>query len=186
MPGPSGDLEEWQTLGVNVTLSFASGDIDLLGLPFLKVTLEPRHYLYNITQLYYWVVCFFKGSGDQVNNTCGKVRNGSVCWSRNKTCWPCNVPVPCKEGKHYGDPICCKSLFHCGAGGNQMTHKICGEGACFNTKISSCDHDSKCLCEPPCRSTESPNWNTTGQKYGKDNVKFHKLFLLHEIICDFT
>ena len=40
MPGPSGDLEEWQTLE-------ASGDIDLLGLPFLKVTLEPRHYLYN-------------------------------------------------------------------------------------------------------------------------------------------
>ena len=58
MPGPSGDLEEWQTLEVNVTLGFASGDIDLLGLPFakgdidleglpfLKVTLEPRHYLY--------------------------------------------------------------------------------------------------------------------------------------------
>ena len=48
MPGPSGDLEEWQTLEVNVTLGFASGDIDLLGLPFLKVTLEPRHYLYNV------------------------------------------------------------------------------------------------------------------------------------------
>ena len=48
MPGPSVDLEEWQTLEVNVTLGFASGDIDLLGLPFLKVTLEPRHYLYNI------------------------------------------------------------------------------------------------------------------------------------------
>ena len=51
MPGPSGDLEEWQTLEVNVTLGFASGDIDLLGLPFLKVTLEPRHYLYNIVKL---------------------------------------------------------------------------------------------------------------------------------------
>ena len=49
MPGPSGDLEEWQTLEVNVTLGFASGDIDLLGLPFPKVTLEPRHYLYNVT-----------------------------------------------------------------------------------------------------------------------------------------
>ena len=48
MPGPSGDLEEWQTLEVNVTLGFASGDIDLLGLPFLKVTLEPRHYLYIV------------------------------------------------------------------------------------------------------------------------------------------
>ena len=51
MPGPSGDLEEWQTLEVNVTLGFASGDIDLLGLPFLKVTLEPRHYLYNVKRV---------------------------------------------------------------------------------------------------------------------------------------
>ena len=33
MPGPLGDLEEWQTLEVIVTLGFASGDIDLLGLP---------------------------------------------------------------------------------------------------------------------------------------------------------
>ena len=49
MPGPSGYLEKWQTLEVNVTLGFASGDIDPLGLPFLKVTLELRHYLYNIT-----------------------------------------------------------------------------------------------------------------------------------------
>ena len=49
MPGPSGYLEEWQTLEVSVTLGFASGDIDLLGLPFLNVTLEPRHYLYNVT-----------------------------------------------------------------------------------------------------------------------------------------
>ena len=48
MPGTSGDFEEWQTLEVNVTLGFASGDIDLLGLPLLKVTLEPRHYLYNV------------------------------------------------------------------------------------------------------------------------------------------
>ena len=38
MPGFEGDLEEWQTLEVSVTLSFAAGDIDLLGLPFLKVT----------------------------------------------------------------------------------------------------------------------------------------------------
>ena len=52
MPGPSGDLEEWQTLKVNVTLGFTSGDIDLLGLPFLKVTLEPRHYLYIIIPPY--------------------------------------------------------------------------------------------------------------------------------------
>ena len=44
IPGPSGYLEEWQTQEVNVT--FASGDIDLLGLPFLKVTSEPRYYLY--------------------------------------------------------------------------------------------------------------------------------------------
>ena len=48
MPGPSGDLEGWQTLEVNVTLGFASGDIDLLGLPSLNITLEPRHYLYIV------------------------------------------------------------------------------------------------------------------------------------------
>ena len=48
MPGPSGDHEEWQTQEVNVTRGEAEGDIDLEGLPFLKVTLEPRHYLYNI------------------------------------------------------------------------------------------------------------------------------------------
>ena len=30
------------------TGGFASGDIDLLGLPFLKVTLEPRYCLYNM------------------------------------------------------------------------------------------------------------------------------------------
>ena len=54
MPGPSGDLGEWQTLDVNVTLGFASGDIDLLGLPFLNFTLEPRHYLYNVTHLGVW------------------------------------------------------------------------------------------------------------------------------------
>ena len=41
MPGPSGDLEEWQILEVNVTLGFALGETDLLGLPFLKVTLRP-------------------------------------------------------------------------------------------------------------------------------------------------
>ena len=38
MPGPSGDLEEWQTLEVNVTLGFTSGDIDLLGLPRVILT----------------------------------------------------------------------------------------------------------------------------------------------------
>ena len=54
MPGPSGDLEEWQTLEVNVTLGFASGDTDLLSLPFLKVTLEPRHYLYNNNNIMKW------------------------------------------------------------------------------------------------------------------------------------
>ena len=37
----------WYTLGIPY---FASGDIDLLGLPFLNVTLEPRHYLYNVKQ----------------------------------------------------------------------------------------------------------------------------------------
>ena len=45
MPGPSGDLEEWQTLEVNVTRGEAEG------LPFLKVTLEPRHYLYTVNTI---------------------------------------------------------------------------------------------------------------------------------------
>ena len=38
MPGLEGDLEEWQTQQVNVTRGEAEGDIDLEGLPFLKVT----------------------------------------------------------------------------------------------------------------------------------------------------
>ena len=38
MPGLEGDLEEWQTQEVNVTRGEAKGDIDLEGLPFLKVT----------------------------------------------------------------------------------------------------------------------------------------------------
>ena len=38
MPGLEGDLEEWQTQEVNVTRGEAEGDIDLEGLPFLKVT----------------------------------------------------------------------------------------------------------------------------------------------------
>ena len=44
MPGLEGDLEEWQTQEVNVTRDEAEGDIDLEGLPFLKVTRGPRHY----------------------------------------------------------------------------------------------------------------------------------------------
>ena len=46
MPGLEGDLEEWQTQEVNVTRGEAKGDIDLEGLPFLKVTRGPRHYLF--------------------------------------------------------------------------------------------------------------------------------------------
>ena len=46
MPGLEGDLEEWQTQEVNVTRGQAEGDIDLEGLPFLKVTRGPRHYLF--------------------------------------------------------------------------------------------------------------------------------------------
>ena len=49
MPGPSGYLEERQTQEVNVIRGEAEGDIDLLGLPFLKVT----HYLYNNIFLYF-------------------------------------------------------------------------------------------------------------------------------------
>ena len=41
MPGLEGDLEEWQTQEVNVTRGEAEGDIDLEGLPFLKVTRGP-------------------------------------------------------------------------------------------------------------------------------------------------
>ena len=41
MPGLEGDLEEWQTQEVNVTRGEAKGDIDLEGLPFLKVTRGP-------------------------------------------------------------------------------------------------------------------------------------------------
>ena len=46
MPGLEGDLEEWQTQEVNVTRGEAEGDIDLEGLPFLKVNRGPRHYLF--------------------------------------------------------------------------------------------------------------------------------------------
>ena len=46
MPGLEGDIEEWQTQEVNVTRGEAEGDIDLEGLPFLKVTRGPRHYLF--------------------------------------------------------------------------------------------------------------------------------------------
>ena len=53
MPALEGDLEEWQTQEVNVTLGFASGDIDLLGLPFLKVTRGPRHYLFCYSRQFY-------------------------------------------------------------------------------------------------------------------------------------
>ena len=61
MPGLKGDLEEWQTLEVNVTLGedidlegFAEGDIDLEGLPFLKVTRGPRHYLFCYSRQFYF------------------------------------------------------------------------------------------------------------------------------------
>ena len=46
MPGLGGDLEKWQTQEVNVTRCEAKGDINLEGLPFLKVNREPRHYLF--------------------------------------------------------------------------------------------------------------------------------------------
>ena len=55
MLGLEGDLEEGQTQEVNVTLGFASGDIDLEGLPFLKVTQGPRHYLFCYSRQF----CFF-------------------------------------------------------------------------------------------------------------------------------
>ena len=48
MPGLEGDLKEWQTQEVNVTRGEAEGDIDLEGLPFLKVTRGPRHAHINI------------------------------------------------------------------------------------------------------------------------------------------
>ena len=53
MPGLEGDLEEWQTQEVNVTRGEAEGDIDLEGLPFLKVTRVPRHYLFCYSRQFY-------------------------------------------------------------------------------------------------------------------------------------
>ena len=53
MPGLEGDLEEWQTQEVNVTRGEAEGDIDLGGLPFLKVTRGPRHYLFCYSRQFY-------------------------------------------------------------------------------------------------------------------------------------
>ena len=55
MPGLEGDLEEWQTQEVTVTRGEAEGDIDLEGLPFLKVTRGPRHYL-QVLQIPFQVV----------------------------------------------------------------------------------------------------------------------------------
>ena len=54
MPGLEGDLEEWQTQEVNVTQGEAEGDIDLKGLPFLKVTRGPRHYLFCYSRQFYF------------------------------------------------------------------------------------------------------------------------------------
>ena len=53
MLGLKGDLEEWQTQEVNVTRGEAEGDIDLEGLPFLKVTRGPRHYLFCYSRQFY-------------------------------------------------------------------------------------------------------------------------------------
>ena len=54
MPGLKGDLEEWQTQEANVTRGEAEGDIDLKGLPFLKVTRGPRHYLFCYSRQFYF------------------------------------------------------------------------------------------------------------------------------------
>ena len=54
MPGLEVDLEECQTQEVNVTRGEAEGDIDLEGLIFLKVTLEPRHYLFCYSRQFYF------------------------------------------------------------------------------------------------------------------------------------
>ena len=54
MPGLEGDLEEWQTQEANVTRGEAEGDIDLKGLPFLKVTRGPRHYLFCYSRQFYF------------------------------------------------------------------------------------------------------------------------------------
>ena len=53
MPGLEDDLEEWQTQEVNVTRGKAEGDIDLEGLPFLKVTRGPRYYLFCYSRQFY-------------------------------------------------------------------------------------------------------------------------------------
>ena len=60
MPGLEGDLQEWQTQEVNVTRGEAEGDIDsrspevCQGLPFLKVTRGPRHYLFCYSRQFYF------------------------------------------------------------------------------------------------------------------------------------
>ena len=59
MPGLEGDLEEWQTQEVNVTRGEAEGDIDLKGLPFLKVTPGPRHYLFCYSRQFYFFMYIF-------------------------------------------------------------------------------------------------------------------------------
>ena len=54
MPGLEGDLEDWQNQEVNVTRGEAEVDIDLEGLPFLKVTRGPRHYLFCYSRQFYF------------------------------------------------------------------------------------------------------------------------------------
>ena len=54
MPGLEGELKEWQTQEVNVTRGEAEGDIDLEGLPFLKVTRGPRHYLFCYSRQFHF------------------------------------------------------------------------------------------------------------------------------------
>ena len=48
MPGLEGDLEECQTQEVNITQGEAKGDINLLGLAFLRVTRLPGQHIFDI------------------------------------------------------------------------------------------------------------------------------------------
>ena len=70
MPGLSGDLEEWQTLEVNVTLCFASGDIDLLGLASPRVTLTS--WVWHSSRLLWspGIICFVIPDSSTFSCTC--------------------------------------------------------------------------------------------------------------------
>ena len=59
MPGPSGDLEEWQTLEVNVTLGLTSGDIDSSDFRLVSYTASAVGDEWNEMEASDWLGAFF-------------------------------------------------------------------------------------------------------------------------------